>query len=222
MKYYGAVLFVLVFAMPLSAQEQKTIITGDQMQMKKGGKVLVFTGNAKVTRGNNILQADSMIQDKVSNIVEAAGNIRFQTCSSDKEPIYATSGKARYDISGEKGSLWENRPHIIYYVKDSTGPVHLFADELQFNKKNEEIAGSGQVEILTSSASVYAPSALFLQKEKKMTFSGNPQPKLIILQEKQQGTYTADRITMLIDRKKVIMEGSVHGKMSVNDTGNKP
>jgi lipopolysaccharide export system protein LptA len=93
----------------------------------------------------------------------------------------------------------------------------MYADYIDFNQKQEEMHGSGSVEIITSSASAYAPDAVFLHKENRLTFTGTPQPKLVFSQDKQKGTYTADKITIYMDTKKTHMEGSVHGLMTLKE-----
>ena len=48
----------------VAQKEPKTIITGDQMEIGSKGQMVIFTGNAKVSRGKNVLVADRIVQDK--------------------------------------------------------------------------------------------------------------------------------------------------------------
>lgn len=195
------------------AKEPKTIITGDQMELIKGGKLVIFQGNARVTRGDSILQADRLVEDKASKMIEASGNIDFKTLSKDRELMEASGEKMRYFTEKEQGELWEGRPHIIYHVKTSTSPVHLRADKIAFDRAKEEIRASGQVEVLTSSASAYAPNALFRQKERKITLDGRPQPRIVSNDTEHKGDYTADRIFINVDTRNVLLDGNVTAKL---------
>lgn len=201
-------------ALSAKTGEPKTVITGDEMEIIRGGQTVIFSGNSKVVRGDSILNADKLVQDKKQGRVEAAGNIHFQTYTQDKELVLGSSEKAFYFPEQGQGELYEGRPHVVYFVKTSTGPVDVTADSIAFDEKKEEINARGSVEILTSSGSAYSPSALFLQKDRKIYMTGdNPQPRIVYHEQERNSEYSADRITVFLDAKKVLLDGSVHGKM---------
>lgn len=161
-----------------NASEPKTVITGDEMEIIRGGQAVIFTGNSKVVRGDSVLNADRLVQDKKQGRVDASGNINFKTFTEDRQMVTGSSDKASYDMN------------------------------------TEEINATGSVVILTSSACAYSPSALFLQRDRKIFLTGdNPQPRVVYREAERDSEYSADRITVFMDTKKVFLEGSVHGKM---------
>ena len=176
------------------AAEPKTIITGAQMEITGSGKKVVFSGGAKVNKGVNELTADKIVQDKVNNRVEAFGNVMFYSVTQDSEPMRGSSQNATYDMNSELGELFGGKPEIIYSIKASTSPVIFRADNIKFDSKKEEIYGKGNVEIITSSVTAYAPNAILIQKEKKVILTGPvPQPLVIYFEGKKQNKYNAEQ-----------------------------
>jgi lipopolysaccharide export system protein LptA len=201
------------------AKGVKTVITGDQMEIMKGGDTVVFSGSSKVKRGDSILNADRLSQDRKTNRVEAFGNINFQTYTQDRELVVGSSMRALYHPEKGTGELWEGRPKIIYHVKSSTAPLQLVADRISFDEKNEQIHAVGKAEIVSSSANACAPDVLFRQKEKMVILTGaDPQAELEYLQDDgERAKYHADRITVYTEKKRIIMEGGIKGKMTVRN-----
>lgn len=194
------------------SSEPTTVITGEEMEIRQSGKKVIFSGNSKVVRGDSVLTADTLIQDKKADQVEASGNVRFKTLTRDGEPISGNADKAVYNLGGENGRLSGNRPTIVYEAKTSTGPLKVAADIISFDQKAEEVTAEGRVEIHTSSGNAYAPRALLRQKDKKIVLSGAPpQPIVVYVREGETSAYAADTITYEMDRKRVMLEGSVHG-----------
>jgi lipopolysaccharide assembly outer membrane protein LptD (OstA) len=205
------VLGVLCSPVFLAAVEPRTIITGEEMEILKGGQTVLFSGGARVTRGENVLTADRLRQDKKTNRVEAEGRVNFKSYTQERELVLGRSERALYLPADEKGELWEGRPEIQYYAKTSTAPLQLEADRIRFDQKTEEIQASGTVTIVSSSATAHAPEAVFRQRDKTVVLNGTaPQPRVRYLGEKGVSTYQADRITVYIDRKRTFLEGNVH------------
>lgn len=212
MNKYFTLVFLIFFASNIWAKPPKAIITGDQMEIIKNGKSVVFTGNAVVRQGESSLKAEKIIHNKDSQVAEAYGNIRFTGISNDKEPIEATGEKARYFINSQKGEIWEGRPHVLYHTRESTSPVHIYADRMQFDQQVNEITALGSVEVISSSACAYAPQAFFSQKEKKVVLKGDTQSRIIYYHE-HKGDYTADVITYYVSTRNALLQGNVHGRV---------
>jgi lipopolysaccharide export system protein LptA len=203
--------------------EPKTVVTGEQMEMSGGGKVVVFTGGAKVAKGVNELTADKIVQDKQRNRVEAYGRVVFKTINQAKEPMRGTSEKAVYDIQNDSGELSGSRPEIVYYANTSTGPVTMRAEDISFNQEKEELYARDNVEIISSSATAYAPSAVFYQKIKTMVLTGPmPQPLVVYYDEAgKSNKYKADKITFLDGGNRIKLEGNVKAVVMVENRKDK-
>jgi len=219
--YLNAVCAVAVLALSSGAsraKDPKTIITGAQMEITGGGKTVVFSGGARVEKGQSVLTADNIIQDKKNNRVDASGNVVFNTVSSSGEPMKGSSQKAYYDLEGERGELFEGSPEIRYYMKTSTTPVILRAGDITFDTKKEELYAKDKVEIVTSSVTAYAPFAVFVQKEKKITLTGPvPQPQVIYYEGGKPNRYFADSVTFLAGGDRITLKGNVKVMMTVED-----
>jgi lipopolysaccharide export system protein LptA len=199
--------------------ELKTRITGGAMDIRKSGEQVVFTEGAVITRGDSVLNAEKVVQDKKNGFIEAFGDVNFRMFTADKELLLGRGGKARYDTEMVKGRLSEGRPKLDYYVKQATVPVEMEADTIDFDQEKEEIFGQGNVIILSSSGTATGPAALFQQRSKRMILTGSPQPMLIYGQQgsKDKGKYWADKITFFMSEQKILLEGNVKGIL-VNET----
>ena len=217
----SALVYALVFSCACAvfcAEEPKTIITGEQMQMTNGGNTVVFSGGAKVEKGANVLTADKIIQDKKNNRVEAYGSVVFNSINESKEPMRGSSEKAVYDLRSELGELSGGKPEIKYFAKSSTSPVVLRGDVITFDTKKEELYAKNNVEIISSSATAYAPNAVLIQKEKKIVLTGPvPQPLVIYYEGRKPNKYNADKITFLSGGQKILLEGNVKAVMIVEN-----
>lgn len=203
-----------------SEKEPKTIITGDQMEIASKGQMIVFTGNAKVTRGKNVLIADRIVQDKKINRVDAFGNIDFTTFTQENEPVRGAAQKASYSPADGTGELVDGPASITYSARTSSGPLKMIADRIAFDERKEEVKASGNVEIISSSACAYGPNALLLQKNKSIVMTREAvQPELVYTDPGQPGRYKADRITAYIDQKHIYLEGNVTGKVRMKEKG---
>ena len=199
-------------------KETKTVITGNEMEIINGGDKVVYSGNSKVVRGDNVLKADRIVQNKKDNMVEARGNVDFSTLTDDKEEIAGSSENGEFNMKTGKGKLWNGHPTLKYFAKTSTAPVVLEAKTIDFNQKTREIFAKGDVVIISSSMTAYSPQALFKAKIKQIILTGkNPQPRVIFIDNDKKGDYHADKITMYTDKKKIYFEENVTGKMFMPD-----
>jgi lipopolysaccharide export system protein LptA len=216
----GSILCVAAVSLCFAQANKKTVITGDSMEMIDAGKKVVFSGGAKVVHGKDILKADEIIQDKTENTVNAKGNINFQTLVNEDELMTGTAAKMLYNITTESGQLKENRPKLIYKVKTSTQPVTLTADNIDFDHIKGYSNASGNVEIISSSASAYSQRAQFYYKEKKVVLNGGKeQPRVNYTAQGRNDRFYGDVITMFLDKKIMILEGNARG--FVKDTKKK-
>ena len=225
MKHCGTWGFLLLFlcigsGAPAAAQdvEQKTIVTGDEMEIAAKGRRIIFSGHAKVTRGKNILTADRIMQDKASNRVDASGRIRFKTFTQQDEPVWGAARNATYEPDAGTGVLWDGPASITYAARESTAPLKLIAQRIAFDEKAQQVTALGDVQILTSSACAYGPNALLRQDTKTLVMKRDgTQPRMVYTDPARPGRFSADTITAYVDQKRVIFEGDARGTVQVKD-----
>ncbi|MCB4792485.1 MAG: LptA/OstA family protein [Elusimicrobia bacterium] len=190
----------------------KTIVTGESMEMLDAGKKVIFSGNAQVVHGQDVLKADEIIQDKVADVINAKGNVSFLTIINENEPLRGLSYKAVYNLKSKSGELSGKRPKLFYATINSTSPVTLSADTINFNNEAKQADATGNVEIISSSASAFSHRALFFYTDKKMYLTGlAEQPEVMYYGQGKKDRFFADKITMFVDKKRMILEGNVKG-----------
>lgn len=218
-----AFISVLAFAAAWAADEGlKTHITGGAMDIRKGGDEIVFTNGAVITRGDSVLKADRVVQDKKNGAVEAFGGVNFRMYTSEHELLLGKGERARYNSEMSVGQLSGGRAKLDYFVKKATAPVEMEADTIDFDRVKEEILGQGDVVIITSSGTATAPRALFEQKGKRMVLTGGERQATLVYGQqssKDKGKYWADKITFMMNEQKILLEGGVKGRFAAKKTG---
>ncbi len=214
------VIILLVFSAKSGAdrRDEKTVITGNEIQIINGGGKVVYSGNSKAVKGADMLKADKIIQDRNSKILDAEGNVYFITYNEEKEKVVGSANDAEFNSKTGKGRLWNGKPELKYYTKTSTGPIELDAQTIDFDQKKSEIFAKGNVVILSSSATAYSPQALCRQKDKQIFLTGPiPQPRVIFIDNDKKGDFNGDRVTVYTDKKKMYFDGNVNGKIFLPD-----
>ena len=80
------IIFLFCFSCFVIAEQQKeqTEITGESMTLKKNENAVIFTGGAKVVRGDKTIKADTMEYKKTTGLINAYGNVKFFLNNKDK------------------------------------------------------------------------------------------------------------------------------------------
>ena len=165
------------------------------------------------------LTADKISVDNKEKTVEATGNVYVKTIRQDDSPIYAKSQNVFYNAETQIGELKGARPELEYYIKSSDSPVQLTSDKIDVFYKGGQIKAYGDVEIVTSSATILSPNALIYRENQKavMFKEQETQPEVYAKDKNQDAYYKADKITVLMEEKVVHMKGNVIGKINVQD-----
>lgn len=216
-KFLLIALALSIACAPLLAAEEplKTRITGESMEIIKGGQQVIFQNGAKVVRGESVLMAEKIVQDKKNNMIEAFKNVRFSGFSASGEKMSGRCAKAKYNMDMNVAEMWGNKAELIFFTKESSGPLKVEAENIKMNQAKDEINASGNVVIVSSSGTAKAQAAYFDQKARVIHLSGTPQPQLLYgaAGSKDRSEYRADRIRLALNSKKIFLEGNVKGKM---------
>lgn len=205
-----------VFAEILS---DKTVITGDVMEVFRSGDVTVSKGNSKAVGGRNVIKSDKMTYDKKKSFVSASGNVRLYSKNDDGEPLEARGDFAEYNLSAQLGRLWGRKTNLKYFPKDSD-KLELNAKEVRIDKNLETLSAYKDVEIITSSGTIYSDNAVFDKKTSGLTaVKENKRPVADVTYDGRKGLYEADKMIFYNskDEKKIVMNGSVKAKIQTED-----
>lgn len=217
------VFFTAVFIVPcLCAQNvvEKAVITGDSMEVRNNGAIMISRGNSKAVSGKNTIKANELRYNKASSLVNASGNVRLYSFTDDNEPVEASGKFAEYNLSKDSGKLWGQGSGIKYFMKESSAPLTLNAEEIYLDKNLEKLSAYKEVEVITSSGSIYSDNAVFDKKNESIEMEKDEKrPVADVFYDGRKGLYEADKMIFYNadDKKKIVMKGSVTGKIEMED-----
>lgn len=198
----------------------RTVITGDIMEIKNSGEIIISRGNSKAVNGRNTIKAKEMTYNKKRSLLSASGNVGLFSKTDDNEPIEAFGSFAKYDINSEKGKLWGDNTKINYYMKDSKDPLVLDAQEIYIDRNMDTLSAFNEVKVITSSGIIYSDNAVYNKKDHSVLMQKDKKrPIADIVYDERKGLYEADKMIFYNsdDKKKIIMSGEVKGKIEMED-----
>ncbi|MCA6071408.1 MAG: hypothetical protein LE168_03350 [Endomicrobium sp.] len=221
-KFISVILIILmVAAISFTAElSGKTIITGDAMHVKKAGGVTISKGNSEAINDTSAMAADEMSYDKQSSELFATGNVRLVSRTQKGEPFEAYGNFAKYDMNTRKGKIWGDYTVIRYYVNNSATPLVMCAKEVYIDRETQTLDGYKDVEVVTSSGTIYADNGSFDSTTLGMTFKKDEKrPIANVNCDGRKGLYEADKIIFYDSEgnKRIIMNGSVVGKIEMEN-----
>ena len=216
------IIFLFCFSCFVIAEQQKeqTEITGESMTLKKNENAVIFTGGAKVVRGDKTIKADTMEYKKTTGLINAYGNVKFFLNNKDGK-VNAYAQNAIYNVNDYTGKLWGGKPLIEYTVKDSTEIIKLYADNFYLENGLETARAESNVEIISSSGTIISDNALIDKNSKSLYMRKDiKKPQVTAFQEDKKAVFEADEIYMLYEDKTVKMNKNVKGKITIDNVEN--
>ncbi|WP_413854662.1 LptA/OstA family protein [Candidatus Ruminimicrobium bovinum] len=195
--------------------KEQTEITGEMMTLKENENAVIFTGGAKVVRGDKTIKADRMEYKKTTGLINAYGNVKFFLNNKDGK-VNAFAQNAVYNVDNYTGKLWGGKPLIEYNVKDSTEVIKLYADTFYLENALETARAESNVEIISSSGTIISDNALIDKKSKTLYMHKDiKKPQVTAFREDKTAVFEADEIYMLYEDKTVTMKNNVKGKITI-------
>ena len=213
---------VLAFCAVIVAAENisdRTVITGDIMEILRSGETTVSKGNSKAVNGRNTIKSDKMTYNKKDSYVSASGNVRLYSRTDDDEPLEARGDFANYSLQLQQGKLWGKKINVKYFLKDSD-KWELNAKEAVIDRNIETLSAYKDVEIITSSGTIYSDNAVFDKKTFSLTaVKENKRPVADVIYDGKKGLYEADEMIFYNSKndKKIVMNGGVKGRIQTED-----
>lgn len=125
-----------LYAQAVRADDTKVIITGDEMRVKKGGKVTEVRGNAKAVSGDRTITSKRMVYDKPSETITAYDNVIVTTSTGtvtgdnlvlerNSKKAYMTKDKVRpvADMKDEDKTALYEADSITFYQEGGTNKI---------------------------------------------------------------------------------------------------
>jgi lipopolysaccharide assembly outer membrane protein LptD (OstA) len=135
--------------------------------------------------------------------------------------VFAQQQKQTVVITGSKMYVKDSGNLILSQGKSKAvdGENIVKADEMAYNKKTALISAQGNVEIITSSGTIYSDNAVFDSKLNTVIMKKDKKrPSADIMYDGKKGYYQADKMTFFnYEKKKILMEGNVSGKIQMED-----
>jgi lipopolysaccharide assembly outer membrane protein LptD (OstA) len=201
----------------------KTIITGNEMEVRKAGEITILKGNSKAVTDGNIMTASKMIYDKKKSILSAFDNVMLLSKMQNGKRFEIYGNSAHYYINDKKGKFWGDNTVAKYFLQNSslssTPPIILHAQEIYIDRNLETLNAYNDVIIETSSGTVYSDNAVFNGKTLDAIFQKCKKRPIACISYDGKGFYEADEMIFNIadDNKKIIMSGTVAGKIEMED-----
>ncbi|MDR0820572.1 MAG: hypothetical protein LBN19_03555 [Endomicrobium sp.] len=202
----------------------KTLITGNEMEVRKAGEITILKGNSKAVTDGNVMTASKMIYDKKNSILSAFDNVVLLSKMQNGKRFEVCGNFAYYYINDKKGKFWGDNTVAKYFVQNSssssTPPIILCAQEIYIDRNLETLNAYDNVIIETSSGIVYSDNAVFNGKTLNAIFQKyKKRPIVHVSYDDRKGFYEADEMIFNIadDNKKMIMNGEVAGKIEMED-----
>ncbi|MCK4533287.1 hypothetical protein KAU39_05825 [bacterium] len=194
------------------AKKEDVTITADQMEVLQKEDVFSFFGNVKLTQGKNIITADRMKNFEKKGVIKGEGNVYFSGTVKDNEKVEVYGEKVIYYKNRNFGVITGN-PKMIRKAIDSLGEkkIVVTCERIEADLNKEEVSALGNVRFSRESVKGEGEKGLYFNKTKRMILSGSPQ--IFYEDEKNKSTYEADEITILVNRKKIFLEGNVMGSV---------
>ena len=211
-----ALCFIFCFAYA-QEQKEKTIITGDEMLIKKKEEITVVKGNGQVVRGNKIIKADTIRYSEKQNQIDANGNVQFFDKYDDGSKIKAVSENATYNTEKTDGKLWGGNPTIEYNIKKSTDIIYLYADTFYLDQGFQSARAQSNVKIVTSSGTITSDNAKVSKSDNTLyMYKDINRPKIIAYQDDKYAEFESDEVYVYYDKKTITMNKDVKGKFIIN------
>ena len=126
---------ISIFVIPIVAKEEE-VIDIVAKHFKNVGNVTVITGDVKIKKGLDLLDADKVTvytnKERKPLSYEAKGNVRFKIITEDKRELNGKSERLVYDVKKNEYRLYDN-----VYVKETGKKNVLHGDEIILSKKGD-------------------------------------------------------------------------------------
>lgn len=211
-------IFIVIFFADIISG--KTIVSGDIMEVRDDGDIVISKGNSKAVNNVNIITADQMTYNKKSSALSAYGNVKMVSETYDGEFIESYGESAQHNLNDENGTFCGYSAVVKYFMKSSKSPLILNARKISVDRKREVLSAYNCVEVITLSGTIYSDNVVFDKKTLGVTFKkDDKRPVADILYDGRKGIYEADEMIFYNsdDNKKIIMSGSVTGKIEMED-----
>jgi lipopolysaccharide assembly outer membrane protein LptD (OstA) len=224
-KLNSALFIIFVFAAISFAggTSGKTLITGDEMEVRKAGEITILKGNSKVVSDQNVITAHRIIYDKKNSVLSAFDHVILSSKIQNDKQFEIHGSFANYYINGKKGKFWGDNTTAKYFMQSSSSPFILSAQEIYIDRNLETLNAYDDVVVTASNGIIYSDNAVFNGKTFSAVFQKNKKrPIADISYNDNKGSYEADEIIFhgSDDNKKIIMNGSVAGKIEMEDKHN--
>jgi lipopolysaccharide export system protein LptA len=185
-------MFVCVSVFFVDSIFGKIVITGDEMEVRKAGSIIISKGNSKATNNTDTITAYKMSYDTVRSILFASGSVKLFP-KTEKGKFFKIYGNfAEYNMDSQKGEICGDYAIMEHYAPNLTSPLILSAKEIYIDIKEQTLSAYKK---------------------------GEKRPVVKVDNAGRKELYEADEITFYnsYDKKKIVMNGSVVVKIKTRE-----
>ncbi|GHT51143.1 hypothetical protein AGMMS49990_04860 [Endomicrobiia bacterium] len=211
--------FVIMFTAVCYADDivvGETVVTSDEMEIKKTEEVINYTGNSIAINNCNKITADKMTYYKKKSDLLAEGEVKLSLKNKKGEPIEASGNLAKYNTTSQIGEIYGDRASIKYFIEGSTVPYTLYAKKINIDRKNQTLRAYDDVKVITSSGTISSDNGVFDKNNTSIVFKKDKKrPIADVHHDGNKGLYKADEMIFYDKDNRIVMKGSVTGKIKM-------
>jgi LPS-assembly protein len=223
--------FNFLICVSINANEE-FVFDVTELEILENGNLIIGTKKGKVTVSNgNIITANNFKYNKISNILEASGNVKFDNqideilifsdlavYNKNKEEIstYGNSKAINNDIKINAKNFIYNKPTDILNannnvtINDASKDINIYSQDITYKKKQEEIFSKGPTSALIEGKYIFeSKDVLFLRN----IFELSSNQKTLV-KDKELNQYELDQFNYQINKK--FLKGKNVNIISVN------
>lgn len=204
--FFRALSFFAVVALRASVlalppeEEVKTVIKGARMDVLKKGEMTEFTGGVTLTRGNDFMSADRMVNHEKDGVTQAWGRVYLRRKDPIRGALWETwSDRAVYDSNASSGTLWGN---VYMEVRESTPSARttrVWADRAERNPAQGSLRFTG----------VYAAKAAGSRAMPAWPKGAKARPRVVQQEGPESRDLAGETVTYFEEGGRVVAEGNV-------------
>lgn len=189
--------------------EERVQITADQMEIIKKGEINLFRGNVNLSSEKATITAQQMKHFIPEQKVEAEGDVKFFYTGDSGEETKIQGQEIIYNYKDEYGLIPSTATLFYSQKKKPENDINLTASQIQLFGKDNQICATGDVKVAFGQYQGQSNRLDYFQSINQIELTLNPQ--IYYQGEDNSAWYSGDKITILLDEEKVIIEGNVKG-----------
>jgi len=198
-----------------AAKDPSEFLKADSMEFRMKENRTIYRKNVRAVVGKNLLTADYAVDDKNLRTVEMSGNINGYYIDENTGTLKIKADNGKYDALKEESQLWGNC-WMVYTSSDGRS-MEITADRISLDGKTKIADITGNVNLAYENNTARTQFAKYYHQDRKVVMmkENNFMP-VVNYSNGYKADFTAEKITLMPEEKKLYFESSVFSKIAKN------